>query len=275
MTTNNRVENEGNAIQVGDQGPSLGRRTASLSDSALVLLSTAANRNDGCILPPPADLKARGGALKAVLNHLLTRALVEEMPVGSDAESWRREDDAGRVGLRITAAGYAAIGVEAVGDCPAVPELDRLAGEVATSGFPADASASALDGAGRHGDATEVTDGDDPLDGTITWTDEGVEPVAPASDASVERVSTAPTLPRSPSKQDQIIALLSREEGATIKVLMTATGWLPHTVRAVLSGLRKKGHRIDRQKDGDAGSVYRILPSPTSEASPPATGEAV
>lgn len=48
---------------------------------------------------------------------------------------------------------------------------------------------------------------------------------------------------------------------------MSATGWLPHTVRAVLSGLRKKGHRIDRQQ-GPAGSVYRIVPAAAPDAAP-------
>lgn len=270
MTINNSVENGGNAGQVGDQVTSAGRRAPPLSDSALVMLSTAANRDDGSILPPPADLKARGGALKAVLNHLLAQGFVEEMPVGSDAESWRREGDAGRIGLRITAAGYAAIGVEAVGEGSTVQKADQMVREVA-SRVAAEANASGLDGDVRPGVEPEVV-ADDPLDGTITWTD---DPVAPVSDASVERVSTALSSPRSPSKQDQIIALLSRKEGATIEVLMAATGWLPHTVRAVLSGLRKKGHRIDRQKDGDVGSVYRILEHSLTEAEPLATGEAV
>jgi hypothetical protein len=273
MNINNSIESGGYAGKDVDHAASTGRRNPPLSDTALVLLSAAANRDNASILPPPADLKARGGALKAVLNHLLARSLVEEMPVASDAESWRRDDDAGRIGLRIASAGCAAIGVGPVGDGPAVPESDQLVREVA-SRVAADANGSGLDGAGRPCVETEVV-GYDPLDGTITWTDHGVDPAAPVSDASVERASTAPTSPRGPSKQDQIIALLSRQEGATIEVLMAATGWLPHTVRAVLSGLRKKGHRIDRQKDGDAGSVYRILPVRTDGAAPPATGGAV
>jgi hypothetical protein len=273
MTINNSIENGPDAGHVAEQAASMGRRTPALSDTAIVLLSAAANRGDGSILPPPADLKARGGALKAVLNHLVARSLVEEMPVASDAESWRREGDEGRIGLRITAAGYAAIGVEEVGDGPAAPGLSRLAGEVA-SRVAADANGSGLDGAGRPCVETEVVD-DDPLDGTITWTDGNVYPVTSESDGQVDRVSTSLSSQRRPSKQDQIIALLSRAEGATIDDLMSATGWLPHTVRAVLSGLRKKGHRIDRQKEGEADSVYRILPSATAEAAAPATGEAV
>lgn len=267
MTINNSIENDGNAGQVAEEVASMGHRKSPLSDTALILLSAAANRSGGCVLPPAANLKARGGALKAVLKHLLVRGLVEEMPAGSDAESWRRDDDAGRIGLWITAAGCAAIGVEAVGDGLAIPEPDQLAGEIAASEVAADTSKTGLNGAVRCGDETDATD--DPIDGTITWTDEGVDPVAAESDANVDRVPTRLSSPRRPSKQDRIIALLSRLEGATIDALMAATGWLPHTVRAVLSGLRKKGHRIDRQEDGDAGSVYRILPSAKVEAAPP------
>jgi hypothetical protein len=273
MTVDNSIENGRNAAQVMEQTALMGRRNPSLSDTALVLLSAAANRDNGSILPPPADLKVRGGALKAVLNHLLARALVEEALVSSDTESWRRDDDAGRIGLRVTAAGCAAIGVEAVGDGPVVPDSDRLVREVA-SVVAAAANGPGLDSDVPSDDETEVAD-DDPLDGTITWTDGDMDPLTSESDGKVHRAQMSLSSPRRPSKQDQIIALLSRDEGATIDVLMAATGWLPHTVRAMLSGLRKKGHRIDRQKDGDAGSIYRILPSAKAEAAAPATGEAV
>jgi DNA-binding MarR family transcriptional regulator len=42
--------------------------------------------------------------------------------------------------------------------------------------------------------------------------------------------------------------LLQREEGATLGELIDATGWLPHTTRAALTGLRKKGHAIEKTK---------------------------
>lgn len=60
------------------------------------------------------------------------------------------------------------------------------------------------------------------------------------------------------SRQDQIVALLSRPEGASVPALMAATGWLPHTTRAALSGLRKKGFRLERTvREGEA-AVYHI-----------------
>jgi hypothetical protein len=41
--------------------------------------------------------------------------------------------------------------------------------------------------------------------------------------------------------------------------MMDATGWLPHTTRAVLTGLRKRGMKIEREADADKPTVYRIV----------------
>jgi len=48
------------------------------------------------------------------------------------------------------------------------------------------------------------------------------------------------------SKIASVIEMLSRQQGATIAELIDATGWQAHTVRAALTGLRKKGHDITR-----------------------------
>lgn len=50
--------------------------------------------------------------------------------------------------------------------------------------------------------------------------------------------------PKSKSKQEQVIDLLRREGGALLSDLVEATGWLPHTARAALTGIKKKGHKI-------------------------------
>lgn len=47
-----------------------------------------------------------------------------------------------------------------------------------------------------------------------------------------------------PSKIDQALVLLRRERGASLAELVETTGWQPHTARAALTGLRKKGHTI-------------------------------
>jgi hypothetical protein len=49
-------------------------------------------------------------------------------------------------------------------------------------------------------------------------------------------------------------------EGASLDKIVAATGWLPHTVRAELTGLRKRGYTIARlQESGGKSSSYRIV----------------
>lgn len=59
------------------------------------------------------------------------------------------------------------------------------------------------------------------------------------------------------SKTDAVLKLIGRSQGATIEQIGKATGWQPHSVRAALSGLRKKGHAIVRAKDAKDATVYR------------------
>ena len=44
---------------------------------------------------------------------------------------------------------------------------------------------------------------------------------------------------------------MQREGGATLEEMMAATSWLPHSTRAVLSGLRKKGYELVKTKRAD------------------------
>jgi hypothetical protein len=63
--------------------------------------------------------------------------------------------------------------------------------------------------------------------------------------------------PRAGSKLARVIDLLRRSEGATIPNLIEATGWLPHTTRAALTGLRKRGYAVARERIEGGDSVYR------------------
>lgn len=63
---------------------------------------------------------------------------------------------------------------------------------------------------------------------------------------------------RRPNKTTAIFALLTRADGATLAELIAATGWLPHTTRAALTGMRKRGHTIERFKRDEA-TCYRIV----------------
>lgn len=74
-----------------------------------------------------------------------------------------------------------------------------------------------------------------------------------------EPAAGGPSAPRSGSKLAQVIDLLRQDGGATTDELIGATGWLAHTTRAALTGLRKRGYavEIDRE-DKDRGLFYRI-----------------
>jgi hypothetical protein len=68
--------------------------------------------------------------------------------------------------------------------------------------------------------------------------------------------------PRDGSKLAQVIELLRRADGATISDLTQASGWLRHTTRAALTGLRKRGYAVIRERIGAGDSVYRISDAP-------------
>lgn len=78
----------------------------------------------------------------------------------------------------------------------------------------------------------------------------------PGTTAGNDTASTASAVP-APSKISRVLALLHRAQGATLAEMMEATGWLPHTTRAALTGLRKKGHAIEKSKREDV-TCYRI-----------------
>lgn len=79
--------------------------------------------------------------------------------------------------------------------------------------------------------------------------------------AEIENKPTATARPpakkKPGGKADQVIALLKRRQGASLAEIMELTGWLAHSTRAAMSGLRKKGHAIERTQ-AEGSSVYRI-----------------
>ncbi len=72
--------------------------------------------------------------------------------------------------------------------------------------------------------------------------------------------ASAPVATTPPTKQAQLIELLRRDGGASIGELVTSLEWLPHTTRAALTGLRKKGHHVMKAKVDDV-TRYRIAPA--------------
>lgn len=80
----------------------------------------------------------------------------------------------------------------------------------------------------------------------------------PASQPS-STVQASPANAPAPAitKRDIILGLLGRTEGASLDEMVTATGWLPHTTRAMLTGLKKKGHVLTSEKV-DGVRRYRV-----------------
>ena len=78
-----------------------------------------------------------------------------------------------------------------------------------------------------------------------------------------------PRKPREGTKQEAVLNLLRRPEGATISQVVNTTGWASHTVRGFFAGLKKKDINVEvlervRQvgpnKEGAKGSysIYRV-----------------
>ncbi len=86
--------------------------THRLTDLQLVLLSSAAARPDGMLLPPPESIRARGKTLEKTLTKLLGFGLVEECAAATPDQAWREDSDGRGVALRIAAAGRAALGLD-------------------------------------------------------------------------------------------------------------------------------------------------------------------
>ncbi len=177
--------------------------TAKLSDTQLIILSSAAQREDGLAILPET---LKGGAAKAAVTKLLGLGLVKEVPVKRGAPAWRSNEEEKPLGLKLTKAGSAALGLaeDGAGEEEAAPQPK-------TRRKPK-----------KHGE----------------------------DQASRE--------PRAGSKQAQIIALMQRKSGASLTTMVEATGWLPHTTRAALTGLRKKGYAIERDNSPHGKTVYRL-----------------
>ncbi|MCZ8182419.1 MAG: DUF3489 domain-containing protein [Beijerinckiaceae bacterium] len=73
------------------------------------------------------------------------------------------------------------------------------------------------------------------------------------------RLSNSPKMDKPPTKQSAILAMLREEGGATIDRIMLATSWQAHTIRAVMSGFRKRGLGVERVQDPAGMSRYRIV----------------
>jgi DNA-binding MarR family transcriptional regulator len=199
-----------------------------LTDTQLVILSSAAKRDDGAALPLPKSLKVRGSAASGSLKGLLKRGLVAEKPAPQDVPLWREAEDGQRLTLVITDAGRAALGVESDEQAQPQPE-----------------AAAARSPQRRRRSSAKP------------------KPAAKASARSKlnSRATVSPSAARPGTKQALLLDLLQRKQGATIAEAVKATGWQPHSVRGAISGTLKKklGLSVDSTKVDKRGRVYRIV----------------
>lgn len=69
-----------------------------------------------------------------------------------------------------------------------------------------------------------------------------------------------------PTKKSQLIRMLSRKAGGDVAAISEKFGWLPHTTRAALSGLRKSGYELTCEKPGNGKPPrYRITGRPAAD----------
>jgi predicted ArsR family transcriptional regulator len=69
------------------------------------------------------------------------------------------------------------------------------------------------------------------------------------------------------SKKAQLIRLLSAKAGADVGAISSKLGWLPHTTRAAITGLKKAGYEVTTEKpDPEKPTRYRITAKPKAAA---------
>ncbi|RDV02451.1 DUF3489 domain-containing protein [Sphingorhabdus pulchriflava] len=62
------------------------------------------------------------------------------------------------------------------------------------------------------------------------------------------------------TKAAQLLTLLQTGTGASLEEMVEATGWQSHTVRAAMTGLRKKGHVVEKHVEGNT-TIWSVKPT--------------
>jgi Protein of unknown function (DUF3489) len=76
-------------------------------------------------------------------------------------------------------------------------------------------------------------------------------PVLGSDGAETPSDATKANTSRAGSKIAGLVAILTRSEGACLDEMIERTGWQAHTVRAAMTGLRKKGYTIEKRMPGN------------------------
>lgn len=89
----------------------------------------------------------------------------------------------------------------------------------------------------------------EPQSGTTTYE------ASPSARTAI--VNEGPIKPEPKNKTTRLLEMLTRPEGATLHQMVEATGWLPHTARAALTGLKRKGREVTSTK-AEGVRTYRV-----------------
>ncbi len=256
-----------------------------LSPAALIVLTRAAERPDHRL---QFHRKLPTGGRHKMIDALLRDGLIAET-LGDyrlgDASTLIEDSATGLMltTLALTDAGFRAIGQElptsepdaepAAAVAPTLPSAEEVATEAQAVADALDAASTGpLPRANLRTAAAAVLaawDDQDNRDTDIVAALEApMQALRTLLAGSMPREATAPRKPREGTKQEAVITLLRRNEGATIAQMIEATGWQQHTVRGFLAGLKKKGIKVETlekvrmvgpNKEGAKGSytIYR------------------
>ena len=243
-----------------------------LSDTQRVILSAAAQHRMGLARPPISlPAAARNAVFRSLIkNNLLTEINAPREHVGF---GWRQDEDGSWIVARVTDEGLRAIGIDPnEGDAwadaaPTVAPAAEPATQDANSDEPAQAAPlteelAMLDQALAAPAATPRTSLRDAAAAILAaWDDdanregdmiggldapmEALRTLLASKPARAPREPGAPRKSREGTKQELVLAMLRRAEGATVAQIADATGWAQHTVRGFFAGLKKKGHVVE------------------------------
>ena len=200
-----------------------------MSEAQRSVLQAAAAREDRLLEPPR---NARGAVANALAARLIEWGWAKEIKAANGAPVWRRDAAIGAAyALRLTAKGLKAVAAASEGPNEAETSSSPTAAETQTSKAPARETVHPV---GARGAETE-------------------------SESSDIGSATPPRAPRAGSKLADVLGMVCAETGATIGELSAAAGWLEHTTRAALTGLRRRGYVLSLTRgERDGASVYRI-----------------
>jgi hypothetical protein len=215
-----------------------------LSETQIRTLTAAAKHEAGIA---PAHLGIPVAARNGVFRALIAANMLVEQDACDEflTEAWRTDPMGAKVIARITDEGLRAIGIDpnegaAEADtAPTVAEDETPATQDAAPAEAPTARHSLRDAATALLAAWDACPAQDAADNAISRAVEQMR-------ASLAQ--PAPRKQREGTKQEQVLDMLRRPEGATVEQVSDATDWAHHTVRGFFAGLKKKGHAVEARE---------------------------